>query len=62
MKNKKNVNNKRESVSRYTFPVLQTHNEMFIFLTNDKPVTKIMQCRIIFLVLVHVKKYILHID
>ena len=49
-------------MSIYTFPVLHTHNEMFIFLTNDKPVTKIVQCRIIFLVLVHVKKYILHFD
>ena len=35
---------------------------MFIFLTNDKPVIKIVRYRIIFLVLVLVKKYIPHIN
>ena len=52
-KKKKNLNNKTKSVSgmKYIhFPVL--HNKMFIFLTNDKPVIKIVRYGIIFLVVI----------
>ena len=42
--------------SIYTLlPVLHTLNKKFIFLSNDKPVIKIVQYGIIFLVLVLVK-------
>ena len=36
--------------SIYTFPVLHTHNKMFVFLANDKPVVKIVGYGINFLV------------
>ena len=49
----KNVNNKRKSTSGiYTFPVLHTHNKMFVFLTNDKPVIKIVLYGITFIFLI----------
>ena len=56
-KKKKNLNNKTKSVSgmKYIhFPVL--HNKMFIFLTNDKPVIKIVQYGIIFLIVIIMEK------
>ena len=75
----KYVNNKRKSVSgmKYIhFPVLHTHNKMFIFLTDNKPIIKTVQYGIIPLLLIFLfsyvlifllllnkyKKYILHID
>ena len=45
--------------SIYTFPVLYTHNKMFIFLTNDKPVIKSMRYGIILLVLIFLISYVL---
>ena len=39
------------ALSIYTFPVLHTHDEMFIFLATDKPIIKIVRYGIIFLAL-----------
>ena len=70
MKNKKVLRSKKIETTKgkvclawniYTFPVLDTHNKMFIFLTNDKPVIKIVRYIIIFLSLVLVKKYVPHV-
>ena len=49
----KNVNNKTKSVSgmKYVYFSCFTHYKMLIFLTNDKPVIKIEQYGIIFLIL-----------
>ena len=43
----------------YTIPVLHTHNKIFYFLTNDKPVIKIVWYGIILLVLIFLISYVL---
>ena len=53
-----NVCNVRETHLYYIVPVVHTHNKMFIFLTNDKPVIRIVQYGIIFLLLLNKQKNI----